>query len=155
MADPIPTAAHPPAPAPAPSRSRPALWLAEDDDALRALWVECFNDDGFDVEEAENGLLMLMWVGELRAGRRPRPAVVVSDLRMPGASGLDCLALLRLACPLHPALPFVALTAFGDAATHDEAMRLGAFAVLDKPVDSRTLLQTVRVAAWQGNLLTP
>lgn len=61
---------------------------------------------------------------------------VVSDLRMPGFSGLDLLALLK--CASHPA-PVILLSAYHDAASRAEARALGALAVVDKPIDPDVL----------------
>ncbi len=70
--------------------------------------------------------------------------VVVSDIRMPGASGLDLLAGLRRD---DWTTPVVLITAFGDpGGRHAEAYRLGADAVLDKPLDVddlRLVVQTL------------
>ena len=51
---------------------------------------------------------------------------------MPGCSGLDLLACLR---HFDWNTPVILITAFGNAETHDQARRLGAFAVFDKPFD--------------------
>lgn len=64
------------------------------------------------------------------------PAVVVSDVRLPGMSGLD---LFRTIQARHPALPVLLLTAHGTIADAVEATRQGAFAYLTKPFDGHAL----------------
>ena len=58
--------------------------------------------------------------------------VVVSDVRMPGWSGVNVLLTMR-----HQAdpCPIVLITAFGDERLHEQAMKAGAFAILDKPFE--------------------
>jgi len=74
-----------------------------------------------------------------------RPDLIVSDVRMPGWSGLDLLRFLR---HRRSAIPVVLITAFGDRDTHERAARLGA-AVLDKPfalADLRRAIDDARIA---------
>jgi DNA-binding NtrC family response regulator len=67
--------------------------------------------------------------------------LVISDLRMPGITGLSVLGGLR---DLELRIPFILITAFGDAGTHALAHQLGATAVLDKPFDMPSFLGLVR-----------
>jgi DNA-binding NtrC family response regulator len=69
------------------------------------------------------------------------PAMVVTDVRMPGASGIE---LLRRAREEHPALPFLLVTAYADVRDAVNAMKLGAVDYLSKPVDLDELLAAVR-----------
>ena len=68
------------------------------------------------------------------------PDVVVTDMRMPGLSGLNVLQAVR---GLHLRVPVVVITAFGDAGTHEAATTAGAAVVLDKPFAIRDLLAHV------------
>ena len=69
------------------------------------------------------------------------PDLIVTDVRMPGISGLHALAEARR---LLPSLPVIVITAFGDAMTHARAAQLGAASVFDKPFDLRSLLRRVQ-----------
>lgn len=81
----------------------------------------------------------------LAAARSQRPDLVISDLRMPGMSGIDLLQTLE---ELDDPPPFALMTAFGDAETAIQAMRLGAVDYLRKPIDVRELHRVIeRVAA--------
>jgi DNA-binding NtrC family response regulator len=71
------------------------------------------------------------------------PAMVVTDVRMPGASGIE---LLRMARKAHPGLPFLLVTAYADVRDAVNAMKLGAVDYLSKPVDLDELLAAVRDA---------
>jgi len=62
--------------------------------------------------------------------------LILSDINMPGMSGLELLRHIRQDYPVPPPPPTVMMiTAYGDQHTHDEALRLGANDLLTKPVD--------------------
>ena len=63
--------------------------------------------------------------------------LVISDIRMPGASGLDVLATLHSA---NQPVPVVLMTAFGDRQTHEQALKMGEAALIDKPFELDELL---------------
>ena len=119
--------------------------LAEDDAAMRALLACRLRRAGFEVVEASNGTEALQRLAHGRIGTAGMAIdVVVSDLRMPGCDGFDILASLQqnAAC-----LPVILITAFGTMATHVEAARLGAYAIVDKPFDLDDLTALVTAAA--------
>jgi DNA-binding response OmpR family regulator len=107
--------------------------LAEDDPELRGLLAEALRRDGHLVMEVSNGVILDDVIREL-AGQSPDHAreIVISDVRMPGRNGLAVLESHRgrAWCP-----PFVFMTGFSDADVRDEAHRLGAAAVIEKPFD--------------------
>ena len=110
---------------------RPCVLLAEDDLAFRMLLWAAFRSWGFEVIEASDGLELGAMLQSQRLGPEYGPVVdlVVSDIRRPGRSGLLALAELR---ERDWSTPVVLMSAFGDAAAHAEALRLGA-TLLDKP----------------------
>jgi DNA-binding NtrC family response regulator len=81
-------------------------------------------------------------------GWRPaRPLdLIVSDVRMPGWTGLDLLDVVRRA---RMGTPVLLITAFGAPETHQEAARLGAGAVLNKPFDLDEFRATVAALVLQ------
>ena len=123
--------------------------LAEDDDELRRLLAQALRRDRHVVIEARNGLELLSAIGSASLVRPEEQHVdlVISDIRMPGATGLDALRLLRLYSPL---VPMILITAFGDEETRAEASRWGADAVFDKPLDIDELRATVWTFLQQG-----
>lgn len=123
----------------------PRVLLAEDDPELRRLIASELRRDGITVIEARDGHELVELLAEDLGS--VAPDVVVSDLRMPGPSGLDALDLLRRTGG-GPA--FVLITAFGDEAIHEQAARLGAAAVFDKPFDLDDLT-TALVAITREN----
>jgi len=76
------------------------------------------------------------------------PDVIVSDVRMPGMSGLDLLESLQL----QDAPPLVLISAHGDISMAVEAMQNGAYSFVEKPYDPRRLLTILRHAADQWRL---
>jgi DNA-binding NtrC family response regulator len=69
--------------------------------------------------------------------------LVLTDLRMPGMSGIDLLRGIR---ELHPEVTVVLVTAFGSVESAAEATMLGAYDYITKPVNPDALRQTVRRA---------
>src|SRR5262245_44348842 len=70
-------------------------------------------------------------------------ACLITDIRMPGMSGLDLLARLTAA---QIRIPTIFIAAHGDARTQMQALRAGAVEFLTKPFDDEVLLDTVRAA---------
>ena len=129
---------------------RPArILIAEDDLEMRRLLVSDLRSEGYEVLESENGYELLEAMRMLLFDGEAVPVdLVVSDERMPGLLGTEVLGLLRTA---KWPTPFLLITAFGDPQTHDDALRLGAAAVIDKPFDLDEFRETV-VEALLGNL---
>lgn len=122
------------------------LLLAEDDDEIRWSLVDLFTGRGFDVLSVPSGAELLDYIASsmLLEHNRPVPDVIVSDIRMPGFNGLSILEGLRDAgWPI----PFILVTAFGDAETRERALLAGATAYFDKPLDLAKLEAAVMRAA--------
>ena len=106
--------------------------VAEDDDDMRRLIVRKLERDGYVVDELADGDALMEY---LHAAMDPDadaepPDLLVTDVRMPGRSGVDVLDFLHA---VQWPVPVVVITAFGDRETHDLAVALGAVKVLDKP----------------------
>jgi two-component system response regulator (stage 0 sporulation protein F) len=115
--------------------------LAEDDDEMRALISLRLRADGYELVEVPNGLALLEAVGDAQARLTPIPSVIVSDLRMPGMSGV---AVLRAVRQHGWSTAFVLITAFGDEDALNEAAHLGASIVLHKPFELDDLRRVIR-----------
>lgn len=126
---------------PMPDTRQTTVLIAEDDREMRRLLAEVLRNDGYKVYEVSNGIDLVGFIDRTRAGLRPTLDVVISDVRMPGCTGLEALAALRT---VDWEMQFILITAFGSDSVHGEAYRLGAAAVLDKPFHLRELLRTVR-----------
>jgi DNA-binding response OmpR family regulator len=113
--------------------------VAEDDAATRDLIAWSFRRDGYDVVEACDGVQLFEAIEAAvhAGGKGPPPlSLVVSDVRMPGLTGLDVLWILRAG---RWRVPVILTTAFSDAEMRAEARTLGAWAILDKPFEMEDL----------------
>ncbi|MGA2685250.1 MAG: sigma-54 dependent transcriptional regulator [Verrucomicrobiota bacterium] len=115
----------------------PRILIVDDDPGQRSLLNSFLHSQGFETALAESGERALEM---LRAGKF---AMMISDVRMPGLSGLETLRLARQA---HVTLPVLLVTAFTDIRDAVAAMRDGAVNYLPKPIDLDELLNSVRQA---------
>ncbi len=125
----------------------PAVLLAEDDQELRSELAWILRQHGCRIVEAASGSELLHRIaGELHFRHDLGFDVVVSDVCMPGSSGLEVLGALRSA---RLRVPVVLISAFANAETRYIARELGAL-VLDKPFDLETFVSMVLSAAEDG-----
>jgi DNA-binding NtrC family response regulator len=115
----------------------PRILVVDDDPGQRSLLSSFFRQQGFSTVLAESGAQALE---ALRGGRFD---LMMSDVRMPGLSGLETLRLVRKE---HPDLPVLLVTAYADIREAVEAMRDGALNYLAKPIDLDELLATIQQA---------
>jgi DNA-binding NtrC family response regulator len=112
------------------------ILLVEDRESLRSMLAETLGREGYGVEAVATGDEA---VRRLSEGRRY--ALVLTDLKLPGADGL---AVLEAALAADGSLPVVLLTGYGTVETAVAAMKKGAADFLGKPVDVDLLLLLVR-----------
>ena len=110
------------------------LILVVDDEAdIEVLFRQQFRRDlradRFTMEFAQSAPMALQCIADV--GDRSL-ILVLSDINMPGMTGLE---LLRKAKALRPDVPIVMITAYGDAETKRKALENGAEALLTKPID--------------------
>ena len=113
------------------------ILIVDDDPGQRSLLNTFLRSQGFETVTADSGQRALE---TLRAAKFD---MMISDVRMPGLSGLETL---RLARKEHATLPVLLVTAFTDVRDAVAAMRDGAVNYLAKPIDLDELLATVRQA---------
>jgi two-component system C4-dicarboxylate transport response regulator DctD len=118
--------------------------LVEDEAALRLATGQTLELGGFTVlhcasAEQADGLLV-----------RDYPGVLVTDVRLPGRSGLQLLAQVMA---IDADLPVVVVTGHGDVEMAVEAMRAGAYDFIEKPFAAERLLATVRRAQEKRDLV--
>lgn len=115
----------------------PTILLVDDDDSLRRVVEYQLTDAGFSVTSCASGEEALDRLQE--RGFR----VALTDLVMPGISGIELLDRLRV---LRPDTGVIVITAHADVATAVRAMQLGALDFLEKPFTSERLLVAVKRA---------
>ncbi|RFP12692.1 MULTISPECIES: sigma-54 dependent transcriptional regulator [unclassified Duganella] len=118
--------------------------LIEDEAALRLATSQTLELGGFSVQacaSAEEALALL---------RADYPGVIVTDVRLPGRSGLELLA---QAAALDAELPVIVVTGHGDVEMAVAAMRSGAYDFIEKPFAAERLLEAVRRAQERRRLV--
>ncbi len=119
----------------------PRILVAEDDDAFRELLLSHLRDAGHHPVELEDSAELEDYLVLTRTGVIALPDLILTDLRMPGSSGLEVVRRARehgLRCPI------VLLTAFPAPEVFEEADRLGQITVLGKPIEFERITECVR-----------
>ncbi len=116
--------------------------VVEDRDALRKLMHRALEQAGFAVASVADGQAALERIAAERF------ALILTDLKLPGASGLEVVRACR---EQQPGVPVVVLTAFGTVKTAVEAMKLGALDFLEKPLEIDDLVSLARALAGQAD----
>ena len=117
------------------------ILIVDDEVRYRDLYARTLSEAGFDVRMAGSAEEALRVLDDVA------PDLVVSDVRMPGASGLD---LLKTARERVPGLPFLLVTAYAEVRDAVAALKLGAVDYLAKPVDLDELLACVQDVLGAG-----
>jgi len=118
------------------------VWIIDDDRSIR--WVLEKSLAREDIEFKS----FISADDALRALDRDLPQVVVSDIRMPGSSGLDFLQMLH---QRHPLIPVIIMTAYSDLESAVSSFQGGAFEYLPKPFDINHALDLIRRALEQSH----
>jgi DNA-binding NtrC family response regulator len=126
-------------------KARPKILLIEDNASIVGGLKKELQVEGYDVAVAERGDN-----GLAQAKEKPFD-VVISDLKMPGLSGLELVEQLHLA---KPKLPIILMTAFGTTETAIEATKLGAYDYLLKPFNMAELLDLLAKAVACNRLMS-
>ncbi|MBV8658471.1 MAG: nitrogen regulation protein NR(I) [Burkholderiales bacterium] len=118
------------------------VWIIDDDRSIRWVFEKALGREGI------AHTLLASAEGALDALRRETPAVVVSDIRMPGMSGIDLLAELK---ERFPTLPVIIMTAHSDLESAVSAFQGGAFEYLPKPFDVDHAVELIRRALAESS----
>src|SRR5438309_854993 len=126
-------------------KSRPKILLIEDDASIVGGLKKELQVEGYEVAVAERG------DNGLAQAKEQSFDVVITDLKMPGLSGLELVERLHAA---KPKLPIILMTAFGTTETAIEATKLGAYDYLLKPFDMAELLDLVATSVACNRLMS-
>ena len=117
------------------------IWVVDDDHSIRFVLEKALLREQFTVRTFANPREVM------RALEEDAPQVLVSDIRMPGGSGIDLLAAVKAR---HPGLPVIIMTAFSDLDSAVSAFQGGAFEYLPKPFDLTTAVDLIRRAVEES-----
>jgi DNA-binding NtrC family response regulator len=122
------------------------ILVADDEQNLRRVLVALLRREGHEVVQAASGLEAIEKIADVD--------VVITDLRMPGADGME---VLRTAAKLHPHTPVIMITAYGSVGQAVEAIKAGAFDYIEKPFEQEAIRLIVDKAIGQAtaNKLAP
>ena len=113
------------------------ILVVDDEPDVEVLFRQQFRrdlrEDRFSMEFAQSGPVALQRIAD--AGGQSL-ILILSDINMPGMSGLE---LLPKAKAMRPDVPIIMITAYGDAETKRKALEDGAESLLTKPIDFGTL----------------
>jgi DNA-binding NtrC family response regulator len=101
------------------------ILVIEDDEEMRSLLKDFFLEEGFETASVENGS------EAFRKLAKESFDLIITDVRMPGLTGLDILPGIK---KLQPESPIIVITAFGTEEVHRRAIERGATAYLEKPI---------------------
>ena len=120
-----------------------SVWIVDDDQSIRWVLERALQREGFDVRAFGAAHECL------RALEGGTPRVLVSDIRMPGESGIELLQKVR---ELRPSLPVIIMTAFSDLESAVSAFQGGAFEYLPKPFDLPKAVELIRRAMQESEV---
>jgi len=117
------------------------IWIVDDDQSIRFVLEKALSRENLPTRSFSNArdVLQALEAGSGEEG----PQVLVSDIRMPGGSGLDLLTKVK---DRYPGLPVIIMTAFSDLDSAVSAFQGGAFEYLPKPFDLPKAVELIRGA---------
>ena len=113
------------------------VWVIDDDKSIRWVFEKALTRESIEFKSFASAQ------DALTALNGSVPQVVVSDIRMPGASGLDLLQRIKAE---HPEVPVIVMTAYSDLESAVAAFQGGAFEYLPKPFDVNHAVELIRRA---------
>jgi len=121
--------------------SKKRILVVDDEPGVRKLLTRFFADFQVQAVESTDKAVEII--------NRAQCDVVVTDIKMPGKSGIE---LLRMAKNLLPEIPVIMITGHGDKENAIEALKGGAYDYLEKPFDKEDILYAVKRALKQRKL---
>ena len=119
------------------------IWIVDDDQSIRFVLEKALLREDLPTRSFTNTRDVLAALDAANGDETLGPQVLVSDIRMPGGSGLDLLDKIKAR---HPGLPVIIMTAFSDLDSAVSAFQGGAFEYLPKPFDLPRAVELIRRA---------
>ncbi len=125
------------------------IWIVDDDQSIRFVLEKALLREDLPTRSFTNARDLLTALGNTSESEPDNlpPQVLVSDIRMPGGSGLDLLTKVK---EKHPGLPIIIMTAFSDLDSAVNAFQRGAFEYLPKPFDISKATELIRRAVEES-----
>ena len=117
------------------------IWVVDDDQSIRFVLEKALAREQFSVRSFSSPRDVI------KALEDDAPQVLVSDIRMPGGSGIELLAQVK---QRHPGLPVIIMTAYSDLDSAVSAFQGGAFEYLPKPFDVNAAVELIRRAVQES-----
>jgi len=117
------------------------IWVVDDDQSIRFVLEKALTREQFSVRLFSNPRDVLAALND------DQPQVLVSDIRMPGGTGIDLLAQVK---QRFPELPVIIMTAYSDLDSAVSAFQGGAFEYLPKPFDVTKAVELIRRAVEES-----
>jgi DNA-binding NtrC family response regulator len=121
-----------------------SILVVEDKDAMQQMLSATLVDEGYEVDLASDG------PEGIRKAREKRYDLVLTDLKLPGADGIEVLSEVK---EVDPETSVIVMTAFGTVESAVEAMKMGAFDFLTKPFDTDRLSLLIKRALENRRLM--
>ena len=119
------------------------IWIVDDDQSIRFVLEKALQREGLQSRSFTHVRDVLRELDDEDVETNAGPQVLVSDIRMPGGSGLDLLDKVK---QRYPALPVIIMTAYSDLDSAVAAFQGGAFEYLPKPFDLSKAVELIRRA---------
>ena len=120
------------------------IWVLDDDQSIRWVIEKALNRNGYIVKTFDSVEDAMSLIGT------SNPDLILSDVRMPGKSGLDFLEIVKRD---NPQIPVIIMTAYSDVETTVESYKAGAYEYISKPFDINDLLKIVNKASSSTKVL--
>src|ERR671929_1499615 len=117
------------------------IWIVDDDQSIRFVLEKALAREDFAVRSFTHPKDVLAALED------EAPQVLVSDIRMPGGSGIELLTKVK---ERHPGLPVIIMTAYSDLDSAVSAFQGGAFEYLPKPFDLPKAVELIRRAVAES-----
>jgi len=121
------------------------IWIVDDDQSIRFVLEKALLREELPTRSFTNAREVLLALESANDDQGPQ--ILVSDIRMPGGSGLDLLSKVK---EKHPGLPVIIMTAFSDLDSAVSAFQGGAFEYLPKPFDVPKAIELIRRAVEES-----
>ena len=121
------------------------ILIIEDDEEMRSLLKDSLEEEGFETDSVSNGS------DAFRKLVKESFNLIITDIRMPGLTGLDILPGIK---QLQPEVPVIVITAFGSEEVYRRSIERGAAVYLEKPIRTNKLKMLIHEMVFSKGKMT-